>query len=138
MSMLSYIQASSSQNAPSSDGNADEASKVFGSLRGHESHDPAAATLSRHKSGGFLGAPFSSSGRHLVTDTSPRGGGSLNNQGYSSRSGGLLGRQRSHTKLLQPGEVETITFTCPSPGEYPYMCMFPGHTFMMNGVIKAE
>jgi azurin len=44
----------------------------------------------------------------------------------------------AHTKLVQPGQSETISFTCPTPGEYPYMCMFPGHSIMMNGIIKAE
>jgi|GEM_PF-2467757 len=44
----------------------------------------------------------------------------------------------AHTKLVQPGQSETITFVCPAPGEYPYMCMFPGHSMMMNGTIKAQ
>ena len=44
----------------------------------------------------------------------------------------------AHTKLVQPGTEESITFVCPAPGEYPYMCMFPGHSIMMNGVIKAQ
>ena len=44
----------------------------------------------------------------------------------------------AHTKLVQPGQEESITFSCPSPGDYPYMCMFPGHTLLMNGIIKAE
>lgn len=33
------------------------------------------------------------------------------------------------TRVLGPGEEETITFTAPSePGEYPFVCSFPGHT----------
>ena len=44
----------------------------------------------------------------------------------------------AHTKLVQPGQSETVSFSCPSPGEYPYMCMFPGHSALMNGIIKAE
>ena len=44
----------------------------------------------------------------------------------------------AHTKLVQPGQSETITFVCPAPGDYPYMCMFPGHSIMMNGIIKAQ
>lgn len=32
------------------------------------------------------------------------------------------------TKLLGPGESDTITFTAPFvPGEYLYLCSFPGH-----------
>ena len=44
----------------------------------------------------------------------------------------------AHTKLLQPGQKETIEFTLPSPGDYPFVCTFPGHSIMMNGVIKAQ
>jgi azurin len=32
------------------------------------------------------------------------------------------------TKLLGPNETDTITFTAPRvPGEYLYVCSFPGH-----------
>ncbi len=32
------------------------------------------------------------------------------------------------TKLLGPGESDTITFKAPaSPGRYPFVCSFPGH-----------
>ena len=44
----------------------------------------------------------------------------------------------AHTKLVQPAAKETIEFVLPSPGDYPYMCTFPGHSILMNGVIKAE
>ena len=34
----------------------------------------------------------------------------------------------AHTKLLGPGESDTVTFTAPYvPGEYLYLCSFPGH-----------
>ena len=34
----------------------------------------------------------------------------------------------AHTKLLGPGETETVTFNAPFvPGEYLYLCSFPGH-----------
>lgn len=34
----------------------------------------------------------------------------------------------AHTKLLGPGQSETIHFTAPEkPGEYTYLCTFPGH-----------
>lgn len=44
------------------------------------------------------------------------------------------------TKLLGPGESDSITFTVPSaPGEYVYLCSFPAH-FMagMKGVIVVQ
>jgi azurin len=43
-----------------------------------------------------------------------------------------------HTKLLQPNQTETLEFTAPAAGEYPYMCTFPGHGAIMNGVMKVE
>jgi azurin len=34
----------------------------------------------------------------------------------------------AHTKLLGPGESDTITFTAPGiPASYDYVCTFPGH-----------
>ncbi len=32
-----------------------------------------------------------------------------------------------HTKLLGPGEEDTISFTPAAPGVYEYVCTFPGH-----------
>ncbi len=43
-----------------------------------------------------------------------------------------------HTKLLQPNETETIEFTAPAAGDYPYLCTFPGHAVLMNGVMKVQ
>lgn len=42
------------------------------------------------------------------------------------------------TKVLGPDESETITFTAPAAGEYPYICTFPGHAAIMKGVMKVE
>jgi azurin len=45
----------------------------------------------------------------------------------------------AHGTLLKPGAKETITFTAPStPGDYPYICTFPGHASMMKGVLKVK
>lgn len=34
----------------------------------------------------------------------------------------------AHTKLLGPGESDTVTFNAPFiPGDYPFFCSFPGH-----------
>ncbi|WP_161889093.1 plastocyanin/azurin family copper-binding protein [Pontibacter russatus] len=42
------------------------------------------------------------------------------------------------TKLLNPEEVVTLTFTAPSePGDYTFVCTFPGHWRMMNGIMKV-
>ncbi|MEX2594862.1 MAG: plastocyanin/azurin family copper-binding protein [Anditalea sp.] len=43
------------------------------------------------------------------------------------------------TELLDPGEVFTLKFTAPAePGNYPFVCTFPGHWRMMNGIMKVE
>lgn len=42
------------------------------------------------------------------------------------------------TKVLGPGENETITFTAPAPGKYDYICTFPGHFGVMKGVMTVE
>lgn len=45
----------------------------------------------------------------------------------------------AHTKLLGGGESDTITFTAPTePGSYPYLCTFPGHFAMMQGVLTVK
>jgi azurin len=39
-----------------------------------------------------------------------------------------LGDVIAHTKLLGPAETDTISFAAPTkPGEYTYICSFPGH-----------
>jgi azurin len=40
----------------------------------------------------------------------------------------------AHTKLLGPGEKDQIELTAPTtPGEYPFLCTFPGHVALMKG-----
>lgn len=58
----------------------------------------------------------------------------LVDKGYIPDSPDIL----AHTKLLQPGSSETIEFTVPAAGEYPYFCTFPGHVAIMNGVLTAQ
>ncbi|GHC55241.1 azurin [Roseibacillus persicicus] len=42
------------------------------------------------------------------------------------------------TKILGPGESETVTFTAPAPGKYDYICTFTGHFGVMKGVMTVE
>jgi azurin len=43
-----------------------------------------------------------------------------------------------HTLLLQPGKSDTIYFTAPEkPGDYPYVCTYPGHYLVMRGILKV-
>lgn len=42
------------------------------------------------------------------------------------------------SKLVQPGAEDVLEFTAPSePGDYPYLCTYPGHWALMNGVMKV-
>jgi len=44
----------------------------------------------------------------------------------------------AHTKMLGGGESDEITFTAPAPGEYPFICSFPGHFAIMQGVMTVK
>ena len=41
------------------------------------------------------------------------------------------------TKLLQPGQTAELSFIAPNPGAYPYICTFPLHWKLMNGVMHV-
>ena len=42
------------------------------------------------------------------------------------------------TRLLSLGQSEIIEFTAPAaPGDYPYLCSFPGHWRIMNGILRV-
>jgi uncharacterized cupredoxin-like copper-binding protein/glucose/arabinose dehydrogenase len=43
-----------------------------------------------------------------------------------------------HTLLLQPGKSDTIYFTAPDkPGDYQYVCTYPGHYLLMRGLFRV-
>ncbi|PHN01750.1 PVC-type heme-binding CxxCH protein [Flavilitoribacter nigricans] len=43
-----------------------------------------------------------------------------------------------NTRLVNPNETVTLTFKAPDkPGDYPFVCTFPGHWRIMNGVMKV-
>lgn len=42
------------------------------------------------------------------------------------------------SKILGPGEEDILTFTAGEPGEYPYLCSFPGHFSIMKGVMTVK
>lgn len=44
----------------------------------------------------------------------------------------------AHTKLVKPGQSDTITFDAPPKGDYPYLCTFPGHNVLMKGVLTIQ
>jgi|TARA_B110000495_G_scaffold201927_1_gene220586 putative heme-binding domain-containing protein len=45
----------------------------------------------------------------------------------------------AYTDVVEPYASHTIYFRVPSePGRYPYLCTFPGHWMVMNGVLVVE
>lgn len=51
----------------------------------------------------------------------------------------LVAQMLKYTKLLGPGEEDTIEFTAPDkPGTNEYLCSFPGHFALMRGVMTVK
>ncbi len=82
---------------------------------------------------------------HNVVVTTP---GAADEIGAAALNMGLSGEKLDYvprsakvlfyTSLLQPGKSETIYFTAPAdPGEYPFVCTYPGHYLIMRGVLKV-
>lgn len=82
---------------------------------------------------------------HNVVITAP---GAADEIGAAALNMGLSGERLNYvpssdkvlfyTSLLQPGKSETIYFTAPAaPGEYPFVCTYPGHYLIMRGVLKV-
>ncbi|MCH6256090.1 azurin [Puniceicoccaceae bacterium K14] len=44
----------------------------------------------------------------------------------------------ANTKVLGPGESDTIVFTIDEPGNYPFICSFPGHWALMKGILTVK
>lgn len=41
------------------------------------------------------------------------------------------------TPLAGPGERTAVVFTMPPPGEYPFLCTYPGHFQSMQGILVS-
>lgn len=74
--------------------------------------------------------------------------GTADEVGLSAFSLGVKGSQMSyvpnsnkvlfHTTLLQPEASQTIYFVAPSkPGEYSFVCTYPGHHTLMRGILRV-
>jgi azurin len=44
----------------------------------------------------------------------------------------------AHTRLLGPGESQILELDALAPGTYPFLCTFPGHVGLMNGVLVVQ
>jgi len=82
---------------------------------------------------------------HNMVITKP---GAANKVGELAVKMGLKGERLSfipnssdvlfNTILLHPKEKDTIYFTAPDkPGDYPYICTYPGHYLVMRGILKV-
>ena len=48
-------------------------------------------------------------------------------------------RVLAHTKMVEPHQSETFTFTAPeAAADYPFVCTFPGHALVMNGTLHVS
>ena len=43
----------------------------------------------------------------------------------------------AYTPLTRPGQRSAVVFTMPPPGEYPFLCTFPGHWATMQGTLVS-
>lgn len=43
----------------------------------------------------------------------------------------------AYTSLASPGQAVEATFVVPPPGEYTYVCLFPGHSNSMLGTLRS-
>ena len=50
----------------------------------------------------------------------------------------MLAKILVQTKLLGPGEKDVVKFVAPAAGEYKYLCTFPGHFAIMNGIMTVK
>ena len=41
------------------------------------------------------------------------------------------------TRLISPGETGDVEFIVPAPGQYTFICLFPGHTNSMIGTLRS-
>jgi azurin len=42
------------------------------------------------------------------------------------------------TKLVDPGQSDSVVFVAPAAGDYPYICTFPGHAMVMKGLMRSK
>lgn len=80
-----------------------------------------------------LGAPSSLEALGAAADDLARGPNGIAQQ-YVPQTQQVL----FSTRLVEPGETLTVQFRVPAQtGQYPYVCTFPGHWRIMNGVLQV-
>jgi len=43
----------------------------------------------------------------------------------------------AYSELAKPGDTVEVTFVVPEPGEYTFVCLYPGHYNMMLGTLRS-
>lgn len=64
--------------------------------------------------------------------------GPAKDTGYIPQDGESKKEIVAHTKMLGGGESDEISFTAPAAGDYPFICSFPGHFAIMQGVMTVK
>ena len=62
------------------------------------------------------------------------GQAAINTMGVPPKTGDVL----AASEIAGPGQTVTVRFTTPPPGEYEFVCTFPGHFAMMKGAFIVE
>jgi uncharacterized cupredoxin-like copper-binding protein len=66
----------------------------------------------------------------------------LVNAAYEAQATGFIpvdmaGSMIAYSPLVSPGETIDLPFHAPPPGEYTFICLFPGHANMMIGTLRV-
>jgi azurin len=61
---------------------------------------------------------------------------------YEAQATGFVPTDRAesmiaYSDLVSPGETVYLSFDAPPPGEYTFICLFPGHANMMIGTLRV-
>jgi azurin len=97
--------------------------------------------------GAHVRLTFSHTGKYIRQDhdwvlTLPDAAAAVDQAGLAAgeRSGYVQRGDRrvlAATPLCGKGEHVSVTFIAPTPGDYPFLCTYPGHGAVMHGVLHA-
>jgi azurin len=73
------------------------------------------------------------------TDVSAFASAALSHQDTGYMPPDMADKVIAASKMLGPGESDTVSFTAPAAGKYDYICSFPGHALAgMRGVLNVK
>lgn len=59
-------------------------------------------------------------------------------KGFISDDPAITADILAHTKLVDPGQADTVIFKAPPAGDYPYICTNAGHHTVMKGILHSK